>query len=160
MPWLPIITVTPALLAKSANFGKDLDDFSLETVKISTTTRRRAGSAFRKQEMESRNPKRREWPRLSRGCKGEPVTERRRQRGGIRLPMTGSVWTAWNMPPNWLAGNGCSILAVRKMPGFDPAALLSGPNARISAGGAGVIKCGLSACAGVDYCWTLIVVRR
>jgi transaldolase len=29
-----IITVTPELLAKSANFGKDLEDFSLETVKM------------------------------------------------------------------------------------------------------------------------------
>ncbi len=29
-----IITVTPDLLAKSANFGKDLDQFSLETVKM------------------------------------------------------------------------------------------------------------------------------
>jgi transaldolase len=29
-----IITVTPDLLAKAANFGKDLEDFSLETVKM------------------------------------------------------------------------------------------------------------------------------
>lgn len=34
--WLgcPIITVTPDLLAKAANFGKDLDAFSLDTVKM------------------------------------------------------------------------------------------------------------------------------
>ena len=30
----PIITVTPDLLAKAANFGKDLDAFSLDTVKM------------------------------------------------------------------------------------------------------------------------------
>ncbi len=30
----PIITVTPDLLAKSANFGKNLNDYSLETVKM------------------------------------------------------------------------------------------------------------------------------
>jgi transaldolase len=30
----PIITVTPDLLAKAASFGKDLDEFSLETVKM------------------------------------------------------------------------------------------------------------------------------
>jgi transaldolase len=30
----PIITVTPELLAKAKNFGKDLGDFSLDTVKM------------------------------------------------------------------------------------------------------------------------------
>ncbi len=38
-----IITVTPALLAKSANFGKDLDDFSLETVKMFYNDAKKSG---------------------------------------------------------------------------------------------------------------------
>ena len=38
-----IITVTPELLAKSANFGKDLEDFSLDTVKMFYNDARKSG---------------------------------------------------------------------------------------------------------------------
>ncbi|HBA83875.1 MAG TPA: transaldolase [Verrucomicrobia bacterium] len=38
-----IITVTPDLLAKSANFGKALEDFSLETVKMFYNDARKSG---------------------------------------------------------------------------------------------------------------------
>lgn len=38
-----IITVTPELLAKSANFGKDLEDFSLETVKMFYNDAKKSG---------------------------------------------------------------------------------------------------------------------
>ena len=39
----PIITVTPDLLAKAAHFGKDLDQFSLETVKMFYNDARKSG---------------------------------------------------------------------------------------------------------------------
>lgn len=39
----PIITVTPDLLAKAANFGKDLDQFSLDTVKMFYNDARKSG---------------------------------------------------------------------------------------------------------------------
>lgn len=38
-----IITVTPELLAKSANFGKDLEDFSLDTVKMFYNDAKKSG---------------------------------------------------------------------------------------------------------------------
>ncbi len=38
-----IITVTPDLLAKAANFGKDLEDFSLDTVKMFYNDARKSG---------------------------------------------------------------------------------------------------------------------
>ena len=38
-----IITVTPDLLAKSANFGKDLEDFSLDTVKMFYNDAKKSG---------------------------------------------------------------------------------------------------------------------
>jgi transaldolase len=38
-----IITVTPDLLAKAANFGKDLEDYSLETVKMFHNDARKSG---------------------------------------------------------------------------------------------------------------------
>ena len=38
-----IITVTPDLLAKSASFGKDLEDFSLDTVKMFYNDARKSG---------------------------------------------------------------------------------------------------------------------
>ncbi len=39
----PIITVTPDLLAKTASFGKDLADFSLDTVKMFYNDARKSG---------------------------------------------------------------------------------------------------------------------
>lgn len=38
-----IITVTPELLAKSSNFGKDLEDFSLDTVKMFYNDAKKSG---------------------------------------------------------------------------------------------------------------------
>ena len=38
-----IITVTPELLAKTGNFGKDLDDFSLDTVKMFYNDAKKSG---------------------------------------------------------------------------------------------------------------------